>query len=710
MTTPFTYRIGLADQGRIQPTARTVSADDNPTPALARTLVQAPFALIDADDFLVAIDNGATQSVSFVEADFVDISVATAPEVAAVLNGAGSVPGLEGITAVAEDGYVEMTTVATGLSARIDIKGGSAQTELSMVASEQGSQGTYSLVLGHETEVLSLTETGDEIEVSQTSNPDGAAIVQLIGHMEWRPTVAGHGWGFALGGDGGEVTQSDPAIVFAGMADTMSLDDVAVNISGIAAGNRTISIRLYRDSVPAFAATVALPAMYVDSVEIIEDADAPQMRLANRMPTPAQEGIPHLYPDVQFMILNTDADPIDTATLDVYVNGQPVLLGGAFQAGYAGTVVAGLGLAARDVMVTTTGSGYASLPSESEVFVAVHVESVGGFEFDTHYSFFLADIEPPWVTEVITTSLTTATVRYNEPVKMTTDTDGALNPENYTIEQRSAPSVPLAVSSVVMLDDSAVSITYDTENSMGATYRLAVTSVEDIQDNVIEQPFVDYLAFRRQQPAGRLADLWRMLPEENRRVDTEGLLRKLILCFQDVHDLLLDMVDQWPQVWQVDKAPEPFLDAILAEMGNPFAEMATTYDEKRRLVGVLTTIYRQKGTAQGIINAVRFFVGIDVEIDVFNQRENFWELGFDQLGIETFVAPGKGDRAWYSFWVVSPLILTDDDRTKVIAIADYMKPGHTHILGIQEPGTTSTTADYWSLGVGSLGITTVLGA
>src|SRR5690606_15451591 len=114
------------------------------------------------------------------------------------------------------------------------------------------------------------------------------------------------------------------------------------------------------------------------------------------------------------------------------------------------------------------------------------------------------------------------------------------------------------------------------------------------------------------RPEARRFDLWSMLPKHNRREDRTGDLWRFIACLQEVTDLLLAEVDRFPEVFDLERAPEGFVDLILADLGNPFP---FDLDElgKRRLASVLVEMYRQKGTARGIINAVRFFLGVEIE-------------------------------------------------------------------------------------------------
>ena len=55
-----------------------------------------------------------------------------------------------------------------------------------------------------------------------------------------------------------------------------------------------------------------------------------------------------------------------------------------------------------------------------------------------------------------------------------------------------------------------------------------------------------------------------------------------------------------------------------------------------------------------------------------------------ELGVDTTLGPGE-QSLLYSFEVVSGVALSDTQRDQITRIANYMKPGHTHLLQIVEP-------------------------
>jgi phage tail-like protein len=254
--------------------------------------------------------------------------------------------------------------------------------------------------------------------------------------------------------------------------------------------------------------------------------------------------------------------------------------------------------------------------------------------------------------------------------------------------------------------ETLVDVTLSTEMTPDITYRVVASGVRDRKGNPVLAPF-DTAVFQGFRPARhprRRFDLWSMLPKHNRRSDTTGDLARFIACLQEVVDLLLAEVDRFPDLWDIERAPTPFLDLILRDLGNPFP---FDLDElgKRRLATVLVEMYRQKGTAIGIRNAVRFFLGLEIEA-ITGLAATALVLGVSELGIDWELGPS--DRfARYAFDVKVGRVLTATERKHLRAIVNYMKPAHTHFVNLLEP-TTPIAPDHWELGVSEIGDSSLL--
>jgi hypothetical protein len=125
---------------------------------------------------------------------------------------------------------------------------------------------------------------------------------------------------------------------------------------------------------------------------------------------------------------------------------------------------------------------------------------------------------------------------------------------------------------------------------------------------------------------------------------------------------------------------------------------------KRRLAASLVELYKSKGTAVGIKNVIRFFLG--VEIVILSFASDTLVLGESELGVDWILGPSHRF-ARYAFNVRVDQALTDDQRRQIRMIVEYMKPAHTHFVDLIEP-SPPTIYDHWELGVSELGSTTML--
>ena len=300
-------------------------------------------------------------------------------------------------------------------------------------------------------------------------------------------------------------------------------------------------------------------------------------------------------------------------------------------------------------------------------------------------------------------------VSFDGPVRQFGDgaPGDALRPESYRFEALSAPAVTVVPVAVQAAGPSAVDVTLDIELSPRATYRVIAAGIVDASGLALSQAH-NHASFAGFVPPGRprqrAFELIRMLPELNRQMDQTGDLRKFMAVLQDVVELLLGDIDRFADIFDLDRAPEPFLDHMLKDLGNPFA---FDLDElqKRRLLSVLVEIYKQKGTAAGIRNAVRFFLGVDVtSVDAFHGTTLV--LGESRLGVDWVLGPSDSF-ARYAFDITVSRKLTDIERQQIRQIVDVIRPAHTHFIDILEPGEPAHV-DHWELGLSKLGENTEL--
>lgn len=439
-----------------------------------------------------------------------------------------------------------------------------------------------------------------------------------------------------------------------------------------------------------------LPGLVVDNVAAV--AAPSRLALINRDPCPGEVGVP-IDSAVALELVDTGADGIDRAATRVFIGGVVAFDGSLVpevRPGFDGprALVTQLADTLRIVLDPPT-------PFASEAVVSVRVASslVGGAEdLDEVYSFTVEDRTAPRVVAAQAIAQKVVQVGFDEPVVAT-------GPMGFTFEPLDFPAVPIAIVGAEALG-SAVRVDLDTEMTPDVRYRVTAAGVADLNGNAVEPPFDQavFVGFRPARPQGRRFDLWSMLPKHNRRADATGDLRRFIACLQEALDLLLAEADRFPDLFDLERAPDTFLDAILADLGNPFPFDLDALG-KRRLASVLVEMYRQKGTEGGIRNAIRFFLGIDVDA-ITPFTGSTLVLGESELGIDWELGPS--DRfALYAFDVTVGVPLTDTERRQLRAIVDYMRPAHTHFVDLIEPGPPPTF-EHWELGVSELGESTDL--
>jgi phage tail-like protein len=442
--------------------------------------------------------------------------------------------------------------------------------------------------------------------------------------------------------------------------------------------------------------SIELPALYVDSVALL--VTTPRLVLVNRDPSPGETGVP-INATLALELVDTGPDGVDRATARVWVDGVLAFEGGApieIAAVFAGPL-AGVTQTADTLRVVL--HPVVPLASLATVHVRALAQTVGGAtSLDEVYSFVVEDRTAPRVVGAQALAQKTVRVAFDEPVLVPAGATFVLTP-------KSAPAVPVVVASV-SVDGSVALLTLDTEMTPDVLHEVAAVGVTDLFGNVVLGPYdrASFSGFRPARPATRRFDLWRMMPKHNRRDDDTGDLFRFIACLQEVTDLLLADVDRWPDIFDLERAPEAFVDLILRDLGNPFPFELDAMG-KRRLASVLVEMYRQKGTAKGIQNAIRFFLGIDISaISPFNADTLY--LGESELGIDWVLGPS--DRfARYSFNVEVARILTVRERQQLRAIVEYLKPAHTHFVDLVEP-LPPVLPKHWELGLSDLGETTDL--
>lgn len=501
---------------------------------------------------------------------------------------------------------------------------------------------------------------------------------------------------------------------------------------------------------------------------------------------------------------------VTATTIGVTLNGVPAIVAGVVQSGFTGSV----GTTGETVHVSVSPIG--GFASNSIVTVAVTATNSAPVTHTRTWTFQVADTTPPVMTGIQAINTNQLRITWSKAIELV-NPEGAndgTNPSLYYVTAVQPDSVTPAVSggpegALIYTPDpyitvdavavvnasspSVVDIFTSDDLSPGIQYLVTEIGVEDLVGNSVTS-VSSVIAFTPPAPTGRYFNLYRQVPLMNRQEDTTQDLLRFLNCLQDPTNLLLYDIDTWVQIFNIQLAPDPFLTAMLADLGNPFPFVLST-SGKRKLLTLLVAIYQQKGTGIGIINTVRFFLGITITISTYDSSGN-WILGesvlgddpiaprgfnasiasvtsgtvtldgVNEIGIEyegrtiaisgaatgannviasiltasgssltyhnaSGVAPDANNGAigWtiapdtsapgscvlgpgtsfalYAFTINSAVDLTAEQVAQITFIANYMKPAHTHLLGVVTP-TSPVVYDPVELGISELGVDWIL--
>lgn len=442
---------------------------------------------------------------------------------------------------------------------------------------------------------------------------------------------------------------------------------------------------------------VEMPGVYLDAG--VEDTTNPAIPVAiNRTPEPGEVQV--AIDTVIRIELAATSSTVSLAATKVYIEGVLAFDGGVFQPGFGGPSSASSNPQSDVLRIAIDqDANFASLQVVT-VRVVSALAATPGTLLDASYDFTCEDLIAPGIQLVEAQDLQRLRVSFTEEVS-----DTALNVGNYALAYTSVPAVTAVVVSATRVTGQQVDLLTDIALTPGAFYRLTAVGVYDLFSNVVVAPgdTAFFTGFMPEKPATRRFDLWKKLPEINRREDTTGDLSKFIACLQEPTDLLLYDIDNFVEILDPDFCEEQYLDAMLADLGNPFA-FDLAVEDKRRLVQVLAEMYRLKGTEVGLKNVVLFFLGIEVSVVLFVDTLTM-TLGESVLGgllDSDWVLGQSNSFLLYAFQVSVATALSDTVRSQVRAIVEYMKPAHTHFVGLIEP-VVPIVADHLELGLSELG-------
>lgn len=572
-------------------------------------------------------------------------------------------------------------------------------------------QGEWSFVLGSDAPgYFELLNPGDSVTVGQLADWTAADLVRVTAVL--RPATAipaGVHWRFSLLVDGAEVVGQDMP-----QGATRTRIDMAANVANLA-GDREVSFRLQLLGAGG-PYLVELPAVYVDKVVLDASTGAPfRPKLINRDPEPSDGAVP-VNQTIAIDIVEVGGSTVDLSGTKIWVGGVLAFDGGSFVGGFNGPE-AGWSNPQPDVLRVLIDP---SLPLPSGIEIPVRVVSAITADpllsLDRSYTFITEDLAAPRLVEVKGWRQREIRATFNEGIRAI-DAGAAgdvLNPGSWAIElvegadQTRLPAVTLGIVGVEAAGPSVFILTTDIAQTPGATYEVSVEGVRDLLGNIIlTENRARLLGFQPPVPPRRQFNLWdRYIPQMNKdedEVEGQGDLRKFIGCLQEVLDWWLVDIDGFYKLIDPLLAPEPFVDLMLVEVGNPFRFAGMTLTDKRKLLLALVPMFIAKGSDESIINAIDQFLSIEVTITAFN-TDNVG-LSFGKLG-STFILGTNDIGTNLTFTVHVPRILTDEEEFRMRKLIEYAKRGEAHYrLDAPQP---PQVIDHWALGYSKLGVNAVL--
>lgn len=221
-------------------------------------------------------------------------------------------------------------------------------------------------------------------------------------------------------------------------------------------------------------------------------------------------------------------------------------------------------------------------------------------------------------------------------------------------------------------------------------------------------------------------NLQQLIPPYDFRIDSTGDLERFIGkttdppgqpdegILQPVLDLLWDEHLRWRDQADVDLADEDSVNAMLADLGNPFSvALGQPLNRRRLLVRVLVDVYRTKGTATGLRDVIRALTGLEIVRIISPATLAGFTLGvhvLSQTGTPLPTDPNLTDLGFlgsgpgfvrFSFQIEVDRVLTSDEQEILTEIVQLVKPAHTHFMGFVQP-TVGGVVDHWELSLSFL--------
>lgn len=151
--------------------------------------------------------------------------------------------------------------------------------------------------------------------------------------------------------------------------------------------------------------------------------------------------------------------------------------------------------------------------------------------------------------------------------------------------------------------------------------------------------------------------------------DSDESLRKVFGVLEALQGATLEASQQFPH--KTKQAPTTqFVEEWLEEVGNPFPLENLTTATRRQLACQLVSMYHRRGSQSGLLDAIRFFLGITPSLQM--DYNLCWRLGISKLGRSTIIYSSTNSQFSLSY----PSPLTQAQRALLELIVNFFKPMH----------------------------------
>ncbi len=161
----------------------------------------------------------------------------------------------------------------------------------------------------------------------------------------------------------------------------------------------------------------------------------------------------------------------------------------------------------------------------------------------------------------------------------------------------------------------------------------------------------------------------------------DGTTEKLVSIYESAYAQFIRDIKNFPNILSPDLADEKFIDLLFKHLGFDL-NINLGLVRKRKLLKVIVQAYKQKGTAPGIENVIRQFIGVDATVFPFTYG---WVLNQSELSYDTYLNPAPTNRAgFYTFDIIVATKLSAEQQRVVRELVKLMKPAHMHFRNLQQ--------------------------